>query len=116
MIVSTTAPAVIELPRRRLVGLIIVIAALAATLTWTITAVVAIDSASTDSNTMVTRQNVPAVDAAATAVVGTLVDADDQPIVVADAYHGVGFLVCRGDADPIAVADANHGVGVSVCV
>jgi hypothetical protein len=44
-----------------------------------------------------------------------LVAVDAAPIVVADAYHGVGFTVCRNGTDPIIVADAYHGVGVVVC-
>ena len=59
-----------------------------------------------------------------------------DPIVVADAYHGVGFtgcrnraqpiifadpypwpwiMICRNGTAPIVVADAYHGVGVTVC-
>jgi hypothetical protein len=38
-----------------------------------------------------------------------------QPIVVADAYHGVGFMVCPRDTQPVTVADSYHGVGIAAC-
>jgi hypothetical protein len=38
-----------------------------------------------------------------------------QPIIVADAYHGVGFMVCPRDTLPVTVADSYHGVGIAVC-
>ncbi len=40
-----------------------------------------------------------------------LVDHDAQPITVADAYHGVGFMVCPLDAQPVTVTDGYNGVG-----
>jgi hypothetical protein len=41
---------------------------------------------------------------------------DNEPIVVADAYHGVGFEICPDGSAPLKVADAYHGVGVTVCL
>jgi D-alanyl-D-alanine carboxypeptidase len=38
------------------------------------------------------------------------------PIVVADAYHGVGFMVCAGGRQLVTVADAYHGTGVARCI
>jgi D-alanyl-D-alanine carboxypeptidase len=38
------------------------------------------------------------------------------PIVVADAYHGVGFMVCAGGRQLVTVADAYHGTGVAQCI
>lgn len=45
-----------------------------------------------------------------------LVDIDDRPISVADAYHGVGVTFCLGDRRVVTVADAYHGIGFAVCV
>jgi hypothetical protein len=39
-----------------------------------------------------------------------------NPIVVADAYHGVGFVVCTGDRELVTVADAHHGIGIARCI
>ncbi len=44
-----------------------------------------------------------------------VVDAS-RPITVADAYHGVGLMICSGDKRVLIAADAYHGVGVAVCV
>jgi hypothetical protein len=38
-----------------------------------------------------------------------------QPILVADAYHGVGITICPDGALPLQVADAYHGVSAIVC-
>ena len=43
------------------------------------------------------------------------VAASAGPIVVADAYHGTGFVVCPNGERPVAVADAYHGTGTNVC-
>jgi hypothetical protein len=40
---------------------------------------------------------------------------DNQPIIVGDAYHGVGFTICPNGTKPVDVADGYHGVGISVC-
>ena len=45
-----------------------------------------------------------------------LVDEDARPITVADAYHGVGIMVCPTGTRLVEVADAYHGVGLSVCI
>jgi hypothetical protein len=45
-----------------------------------------------------------------------LIDEDARPITVADAYHGVGIMVCPTGTRLVEVADAYHGVGLSVCV
>jgi hypothetical protein len=50
-----------------------------------------------------------------TAAAGDTIAVDNKPIVVADAYHGVGFEVCRDGSAPLKVADAYHGIGVIVC-
>ena len=39
-----------------------------------------------------------------------------RPIVVADAYHGVGVVVCPDGTQPTNVADGYHGVGVTLCL
>jgi D-alanyl-D-alanine carboxypeptidase len=39
-----------------------------------------------------------------------------SPIVVADAYHGVGFMVCASGRQLVTVADAYHGTGVARCI
>jgi hypothetical protein len=44
-----------------------------------------------------------------------LVTADAQPIVVADAYHGVGVLLCPDGTQPVEIADSYHGVGITAC-
>jgi D-alanyl-D-alanine carboxypeptidase len=44
-----------------------------------------------------------------------ITSADIEPIVVADAYHGVGFIVCPNGETPVTVADAYHGIGIVVC-
>ena len=116
MNISTTVPAPIEITRRRLGGLIVAVATTAATLTWALTAVAIDTTPEQTRTTTATRQDVPAAKSAATAVTTQLVDSDSQPIIVADAYHGVGFTVCLGDAQPVSVADSYHGVSVTSCV
>jgi hypothetical protein len=76
--------------RHGLAGLLAVVTAASAAVTWTVTTT-PIDNA----------------DAAETA--------SAAPIVVADAYHGVGFIVCTNGEQPVAVADAYHGTGTIVC-
>ena len=45
-----------------------------------------------------------------------LIAPDARPIIVADAYHGIGVIVCAENKRPVTVADAYHGIGVTVCV
>jgi hypothetical protein len=47
---------------------------------------------------------------------GSLGAGRSNPIVVADAYHGVGFVVCTGGRELVTVADAYHGIGITHCI
>lgn len=112
---STTA-STIQISRARLCGLIVAVVALAAALTWTLTTLV-VDTAPEQAGTAnPITQNALAGNPGATAAAGRLVGSDAQPIIVADAYHGVGFMVCRDDARPATIADSYHGIGIAVCV
>ena len=93
MSIPTATP--IEITRRRLAALLLAVTASASTLTWAVTA-----AADTAAEPVRTGQT-----AAGRAL----------PIVVADAYHGVGTIVCPDGAEPIQVADSYHGVGAAVC-
>ena len=45
------------------------------------------------------------------------VAAQDRPLQVADAYHGVGVRYCLEDGrQPATIADVYHGLGIAVCV
>jgi hypothetical protein len=117
MNIATTTASTRRIKRRLVVVLIVAVAALAASVTWTLPAV-AIDTAHGQTRTTTPiSHDVPARHPAATTLAAELVDPDDRPIIVADAYHGVGFMVCRRrGAQPVTVADSYHGVGVAVCV
>jgi hypothetical protein len=117
MSIATTVPANIEITRRKLAGLIAATTAAAAALTWAV-ATMAIDTTAEP-----TRTTTPAIQyvtvgiplgAPIVAPAGQVV-ADAQPIAVADAYHGAGFVVCPNGERPVAVADAYHGTGTTVC-
>jgi hypothetical protein len=41
---------------------------------------------------------------------------ESQPIIVTDAYHGIGVMVCRTARRLVKIADSYHGVGIAVCV
>jgi hypothetical protein len=97
---TTTLRAPVELSRRRLTGLLAVVTAATAAVTWTVTTIVGDDAA----------EPVQATTADA------MVSARAAPIVVADAYHGVGLFVCSNGEPPVAVADAYHGTGITVCL
>ena len=116
MNVSTADPAAIQLTRRQLVGLIVSVTALAASVTWALTAAAIATRPGQTRTTIPTSQGVPAGNPTATTAAGQLVDYDAQPIIVADAYHGVGFMVLRRDTQPVTVADSYHGIGIAVCV
>jgi hypothetical protein len=90
----TADPATAKPIRRRVARVLAGVTALATAVTWTETAAVA----------------------TATESVSQIVAADAEPIVVADAYHGVGFEICPDGSAPLKVADAYHGVGVTVCL
>jgi hypothetical protein len=78
---------------------------------------VAIDTKPEQTRTTIpTSRGVPAGNPTATTAAGQLIDYDAQPIIVADAYHGVGFMVCQRDTQPVYVADSYHGIGIAVCV
>lgn len=116
MSIATSVAAHVEVTRRRLAALLVAATAAAAAFTWAV-ATVAIDTTAEP-----TRTPTPAIQYATLGIpldpipvpAGRVV-ADAQPIVVADAYHGVGITVCPDGAQPISVADSYHGVGVTVC-
>ncbi len=105
---AITVPATVQIKRRHLIILVLAAAALAAALTWAITAVV------TDDPIM--GRAVPGARSSVVVSTPNLVAVEDRPIDVADAYHGVGVRFCLDSKRPVIVADAYHGVGVAVCV
>ena len=136
---STSTPATLHLAPRHLVGLIVALAAATSVLTSALTAT-AVDTerqqlhsrVPAPSRTVgvpwsgVTGSNWtssagrgspqdPADNATASSAAAPLVASNAQPIIVADAYHGVGYVVCHDGEQPTTVADAYHGVGVIVC-
>jgi hypothetical protein len=113
---TTTVHAPVEISRRRLAGLLAVVTAATAAVTWTVTTTANDNADQPARSATATRQSealgyplgvnlTAAADAAETA--------SAAPIVVA--YHGAGFLVCANGEQPIAVADAYHGTGTTVC-
>jgi hypothetical protein len=116
---TTTVHAPVELSRRRLTGLFaaVIAATAAVTSTLTNTAVATTDeSAHTAAASQYSAKPVddPFVNPS-TAAADQIIAAEAKPIVVADAYHGVGFEMCPDGTAPVKVADAYHGVGFSVC-
>ena len=117
MSITTTVPAPVEITRRRLAGLLAAVTAAAAAVTWTV-ATVAIDNhrptrprhhplLAVRRPWQPTRPDPVPADATSSPTPG--------PIVVADAYHGAGFVVCPNGEQPVTVADAYHGTGTTVC-
>ena len=88
--------------RRHLVAIVIAAAALPATLTGA--PAVATDEPSEEPTLTPTEQ------------AEQLIAPDARPITVADAYHGIGVMVCAENKRLVTVADAYHGIGVAVCV
>ena len=119
MNISTTVPTTTEITRRRMAGVIVGVAAATAALTWALTAV-AIDTTPEPTRTTPTTIQHAALGnplgVSFTPAAGQVVAADARPIVVADAYHGVGVTVCPHRQEPVNIADGYHGVGVTVCV
>ncbi len=99
-------------PTRRLfAGLIVATIATASAGGWALTA--AATGPTDEPSTAATVEDVTADRPAA--IASGLMPTAARPIIVADAYHGVGFTVCRSGTEPIVVADAYHGVGFTVC-
>jgi hypothetical protein len=99
-------------PTRRLVaGLIVTTIATASAGAWALTAAA---SEPTDEPAAAAAVEDVTVGRPA-AMASDLLPTAARPVVVADAYHGVGFTVCRNGTDPIVVADAYHGIAVVVC-
>jgi hypothetical protein len=136
MNIAATAPATIQIGRRRLVGLLVATAIAAATSTAILIDVrteAPSSRAPTAAPSTVGRwdgktgstwrastgwgwpQEAAPGAAAVRPASDELVAVESRPIVVADAYHGVGTMACRSGAQPVIAADAYHGVGVTVC-
>jgi hypothetical protein len=107
-------------PRRRHAGTVIVVAAaIILSLLLVIAGTVGGNSAEHgDDSSAITRVKVTTQDTGPEGprAAGELVDEDARPITVADAYHGVGIMVCPTGTRLVEVADAYHGVGLGVCV
>jgi hypothetical protein len=115
MTISTSAPAAIELTHRRLAGLLATVTAATAALTWALTTV-AIDTTAEHTRPTATRSQLAIENPLGAAIAAApLVSARAEPIVVADAYHGVGFTLCPNGTELTTVADSYHGAGVTVC-
>ena len=114
----TTVHAPVEITRRRLSGLLAAVTAATAAVTWTVTTT-AIDNADQPARAATTSWQYGAVDnplgMPITPTADATVAAGAGPIVVADAYHGAGFVICPNGERPVAVADAYHGTGTTVC-
>jgi hypothetical protein len=115
---TATVPTPIELTRRRLTGLLGVVTAATAAVTWTVTTL-AIDATAEQAGTATSTLQYGALGkplgTPLTPAARQLVTADAQPIVVADAYHGVGILLCPDGTQPVEIADSYHGVGTTAC-
>ena len=115
---TATVPTPIELTRRRLIGLLTAVTAATAAVTWTVTTV-AIDAAAEPAGTATSTMQYGTLGnplgTPFTPAAGQAVTADAQPIVVADAYHGVGILLCADGTQPVEIADSYHGVGTTAC-
>ena len=109
-------PTTLAAPTRRLLaGLIVTTTATVSAGAW---ALAEAGTDPTDEPTTTTTTTTAVEDATVgrpAAMASALVPAAARPIIVADAYHGVGFTVCRNGTDPIIVADAYHGVGIILC-
>jgi hypothetical protein len=107
-------------PRRRHAGTVIVVAAaIMLSLLLVIAGTVGGNPAEHgDDSSAITRVEVTTQDTGPEGprAAGELVDKDARPITVADAYHGVGIMVCPTGTRLVEVADAYHGVGLGVCV
>jgi len=115
---TASVPAPIELSRRRLTGLLAAVTAATAAVTWTVSTL-AIDATAEQAGTATSTMQYGALGnplgTPFTPAAGQVVTADAQPIVVADAYHGVGILLCPDATQPVEVADSYHGVGTTAC-
>jgi hypothetical protein len=110
---TSTLPAPLGITRRRLAGLLVAATATGAAISLTVTTVIDDTAAPAHATTALSQYAIPAVPI--TAPLRQQVAAGAQPIVVADAYHGVGIIVCPDGSQPLRVADAYHGVGTTMC-
>jgi len=113
---TATVPGPIELTRRRLTGLLTAVTAATAAVTWTVTTL-ANDATAEQAGTATSTMQYGALGnpPGTTPPAGEVVTADAQPIVVGDAYHGVGILLCPDGTQPVEIADSYHGVGTTAC-
>jgi hypothetical protein len=115
---SATVPTPIEVTRCRLTGLLTAVTAATAAVTWTVTTL-AIDAtaepAGTATSTMQHGALGKPLGTPFTPAAGQLVTTDAQPVAVADAYHGLGILLCQDGTQPVEIADSYHGVGTTAC-
>jgi hypothetical protein len=114
----TTMPAPVEFTRGRLAGLLAAVTAATAAITWTVTTA-AIDNTGEPARTTTATWQYGALGNPLGLPITTAADAtaaaDSTAIVVADAYHSVGIIVCPNGDQPVNVADAYHGKGTTVC-
>src|SRR5262245_1670256 len=104
MTITTTVPAPVRITRRRLTGLLAVVTTASAAVTWTVTTT-ALDNAAEPARVAASTRHAVVDNSLGlrlAAAAGERVAAATASIVVADAYHGAGVLLCSSGQQQVA--------------